>query len=366
MTQATAVYPQNFGYYNFVVMNNFVFEEPKPVIYNSYTYIENGVYYCATPTQEGGCQYAYCMNSPIMYRDPNGEWVHLVIGAVIGGAMNLIANAGNINNFWQGLGYFAIGAVAGAVGAGVGAGFSSALAGGSFAAGFAGTSAAVTSTGFTSGFISGGMAMATSNMITGAGNAWMQGATFGQGLREGVISSAKGLLIGSITGGIMGGLDAAMDGRNFMTGDYKQYDLQRNYIASADGTMFEQYSIPDNATVVNMDSYNVYYKPEKGEAYGINNVVKPGKYITKPVDGVATSKYTDMVFKVPGKWGSQPPINVFDGGDVGLCMGSKWTDATLIYKNLTTPGYTYGWMTLPQLDNGWSKLFELARIIRFR
>ena len=72
MTQATAVYPQNFGYYNFVVMNNFVFEEPKPVIYNSYAYIENGVYYCATATQKGGFQYAYCNNNPLRFIDPTG------------------------------------------------------------------------------------------------------------------------------------------------------------------------------------------------------------------------------------------------------------------------------------------------------
>jgi len=75
MTQATAFYPQNFDYYNFVVMSNFVFEEPKPVIYNSYAYIENGVYYCATATQKGGFQYVYCANNPLKYIDPDGRTI---------------------------------------------------------------------------------------------------------------------------------------------------------------------------------------------------------------------------------------------------------------------------------------------------
>jgi hypothetical protein len=56
-------------------------------------------------------------------------------------------NAGNIDNFWQGLGYFGIGALAGAASAGIGAGVNVAMAGGTFGAGFMGTAAGVSSTG---------------------------------------------------------------------------------------------------------------------------------------------------------------------------------------------------------------------------
>jgi len=84
MTQATAFYPQNFDYYNFVVMSNFVFEEPKPVIYNSYTYEENGILYRATATQKGGVQYAYCNNNPINVIDPDGRMGIFINGGNVG------------------------------------------------------------------------------------------------------------------------------------------------------------------------------------------------------------------------------------------------------------------------------------------
>jgi hypothetical protein len=298
-----------------------------------------------------------------MYTDPSGEWIHLVIGAIIGGIMNLAMNANHIDNFWQGLGYFGIGAAAGALSAGIGAGVSSAIAGAGFGAGFIGTSTA-TVTGFLGSAAVTGDSVSTSSLITGAGNSWMQGNSFGQGLWDGVKSSLINGTIAAVTGGIMGGIDAALDGRNFWTGDYKQYKLQLNQIASVNNDiMFDQYSIPDNATVVNLDSKNVYYKPERGK-YGIKNCVEPGKYITKNVDGIATSKYTDQVFKIYGKLGLSPQAIVAEGGDVGLCIGHKLTELALDYKMWRDPNYTYGWMSLQQLDASWEILFNLALLIR--
>ena len=37
--------------------------------------------------------YNYCINNPIMYRDSNGEWIHLAVGAVLGGVINGTLNA---------------------------------------------------------------------------------------------------------------------------------------------------------------------------------------------------------------------------------------------------------------------------------
>ena len=73
MTKMLTVQPQNFDYYNFCVIQNYVFNEPVPVIENSYTYEENGVLYCASATEKGVYCYSYARNCPLKYIDPTGQ-----------------------------------------------------------------------------------------------------------------------------------------------------------------------------------------------------------------------------------------------------------------------------------------------------
>lgn len=58
-------------------------------------------------------RYTYCLNNPLIYTDPSGEFWHLIIGAAIGGAINWVANGADLS--WEGLSYFATGAVSGAL-----------------------------------------------------------------------------------------------------------------------------------------------------------------------------------------------------------------------------------------------------------
>ncbi|MDE5701621.1 RHS repeat-associated core domain-containing protein [uncultured Bacteroides sp.] len=58
-------------------------------------------------------RYTYCLNNPLIYTDPDGELWHIFIGAVIGGAINWIANGADFSR--EGLSYFATGAVSGAL-----------------------------------------------------------------------------------------------------------------------------------------------------------------------------------------------------------------------------------------------------------
>ena len=34
-------------------------------------------------------RYSYCLNNPLKYTDPDGEWIHIVIGALVGGVINV-------------------------------------------------------------------------------------------------------------------------------------------------------------------------------------------------------------------------------------------------------------------------------------
>ncbi|MDR2954933.1 MAG: FG-GAP-like repeat-containing protein, partial [Prevotella sp.] len=44
-------------------------------------------------------RYSYCWNNPLRYTDPSGEFVHLIVGAVVGGVFNVIVNWDNIGSF---------------------------------------------------------------------------------------------------------------------------------------------------------------------------------------------------------------------------------------------------------------------------
>ncbi|MFD1255903.1 FG-GAP-like repeat-containing protein [Mucilaginibacter terrae] len=175
-------------------------------------------------------RFGYALNNPLMYTDQNGEFLHLIIGALVGGIVNWVAHGAQFS--WKGLAYFGTGAVSGALGAGVGAGISSALGGGSFGAGFIGSSAAkAVGTGFFSGAVIGGGAGLASGFVSGFGNSVFDGQSFGSALRSGLRSGGMGALGGAFVGGMVGGIDAAIDGRNFWTGEgikVEEFSLSSN------------------------------------------------------------------------------------------------------------------------------------------
>jgi len=163
-------------------------------------------------------RFAYAMNNPLMYTDENGEFLNLIIGAIIGGIVNRVAHGAQFS--WKGLAYFGAGAAAGALGAGIGAGISSALGGGSFGAGFIGSTAAkAVGSGFLSGAVIGAGGGLAGGFASGFGNALVDGESFGSALSAGLKSGAMGALSGGVLGGAVSGIDAAIHGRNFWTGN---------------------------------------------------------------------------------------------------------------------------------------------------
>lgn len=185
-------------------------------------------------------RYGYVMNNPLIANDPNGEFIHLIIGALVGGVINWVANGAHFS--WKGLAQFGVGALSGALGAGIGAGVSSALAvGGSFGAGFVGSSAAMSvGSGFLSGAVIGASAGGAGGFVGSFGNALLNGQGFGSSLLAGLKGGGLGALTGGISGGILGGIDAALDGRDFWSGE--GYGKPDYMLANSGDSSYDRYA----------------------------------------------------------------------------------------------------------------------------
>ena len=208
-------------------------------------------------------RYSYCLNNPLKYTDPDGEWIHILVGAIIGSVVGtLTANIKSIENGdnfwkmqWKGL---AAGIVGGAVGA------ATAATGGAAAAHFG-------ATGFAAGAATGAATGAVGGALGGASNAWLNGANFRDGMMAGMQGLWAGAATGLVTGGISGGIDAIRHGGNFWSGDGRIFD--EFYIDSHDITT-------DNNVITSNDvslktRMNTEFGVEEGD-YGIDKITTEG------------------------------------------------------------------------------------------
>ena len=78
-----------------------------------------GRWFNVDPAAQVANPYLFCGNAPMMYIDQDGRifWLIPVLGALIGGAMNVVSHLDDIHNFWGALGYFGVGAAVGAASA---------------------------------------------------------------------------------------------------------------------------------------------------------------------------------------------------------------------------------------------------------
>lgn len=152
-------------------------------------------------------RYSYCLNNPLIYSDPSGEFIHILIGAAIGGVINLGVKLmqGKIHTFGDGLMAFGIGAVAGGIGAATGGGAFLAAGGGAAGAG-----------GFLAGASGGIFGSAFGSQFQSIGNSLY----FGDPLMS-FNEFVTGIAVGGLTGGVINGSMALGNGKSFFTGDIK-------------------------------------------------------------------------------------------------------------------------------------------------
>lgn len=145
-------------------------------------------------------RYSYCWNNPMKFTDPSGEWIHLLIGAVIGGVVNWATHGCQFN--MEGLKAFGIGAGAGLIGAATGGAAFLAAGGGAAGAG-----------GFLAGAVSGAVGAAYSQAFLSIGNH----IAFGDPLMSGK-EFITGIAFGAILGGSINGAVAKYNGNTFWKG----------------------------------------------------------------------------------------------------------------------------------------------------
>ena len=164
-------------------------------------------------------RYSYCLNNPLKYTDPSGEFWNIVFGAAVGGLFNWASHGFKYNA--KGLGYFFTGAVAGAISTGVASGVNVAMAGGNFWSGAAGMADGISSTGFLSGAAAGAASGFAGGFISGLGNSLTDGDSFERSILYGLDYGLEGGLAGGIFSGIAGGIDALEKGTDFWDGTIK-------------------------------------------------------------------------------------------------------------------------------------------------
>ena len=200
-------------------------------------------------------RYSYCLNNPLKYTDPSGEFFHLIIGAALGGIVNWMTNGCRWNA--KGLGCFGVGALAGFLSAGVGAGVCSSLpvagdTAGGFFAGFWGTSSASTATScFLSGAAIAGSAGACEGLVLGFGNSLIERNSVNDALKQGIVQGITHGVTAGLIGGLVGGISADSKGRSFWDGAKVHEEVlidQQNPLVGQRGRMNCVGSIVESAT----------------------------------------------------------------------------------------------------------------------
>ncbi len=195
---------EHLGSFGIINMNGRIYDPNTASFFSPDPYVQ------APNSTQSFNRYSYCLNNPLMYTDPSGEFIFSAI--LLGGLINWVSNGFFINSNgkldWKanwnakGLGSFAVGALAGGVASGV----SALTLGQNFFAGFISNIPAATISSATlavstpMAVLSGAASGAAAGLITGTGNALLNNQNIGQSLLAGLKCGGIGAGIGGLTG----------------------------------------------------------------------------------------------------------------------------------------------------------------------
>ncbi len=298
-------------------------------------------------------RYTYARNNPLKYTDPDGEWIHIVIGAVIGGAINLGTKAyqGKINSWGDGFAAFGIGAVSGAIGAATG-GAAFAAAGG--AAGGVG--------GFLAGAAGGAFGSAFASPFLAIGNSLY--------FKDPMMTGSQyllGIVGGALLGGAVNGTVAAFNGRSFWNGSSPTQATTVTPTATT-ATQPTNETKPYNAnyqdqTEIQLPEKVYKYTYEHPSTWENPNTIFPGKdgsaYYT--TDGSLNSLNAKINLSLPKQPSFRIEISTTDpnfnfnniqiirtvNGNVFNSGGGGWE---ILYNAPYSPSHSYQWNVIEILN----------------
>ena len=265
-------------------------------------------------------RYGYCLNNPLVYVDQNGEFWHIVVGALVGGVVNLVANLNNSQGFWEHLAAFGVGALGGAVTAAVGGsdGGASFLAITGTAAGMGaltmGTNSIIAQTGLNfSGMNNVNWGAVGKNALVGGASGFASGAVgvwatnsgmLVKGINSPVLRSLVVSPLASGTGHIVGGTTYnLLEGQNFKDAFSNSFDCVGQSIAM--GTM-----LGVTTTIVNSYAHKV--SPWTGHKLGSRAETLAEELFLSENFGITSEKFSNSITNVRGTWNE--PGRVFKMG----------------------------------------------------